>query len=83
MKDVVRINSGDSANIDVSIRLEQMMREIQIKLDREIFAKQTTIERHEMEILRLQGEVELKNKIIQESINKLRECEKTFEGNRQ
>lgn len=63
--------------------LQQSLELIEHKLDAEIQAKQKTIERQEEEIQRLHLLIESKDKIILETGEKLAECQRNSEGNRQ
>lgn len=63
--------------------LQQSLEIIEQKLDSEIVAKQNTIDRQEREIQRLHGLVEEKNKNILVINEKLVECMRTGEGNKQ
>lgn len=63
--------------------LQQALELIEYKLDTEVQAKQNTIERLELEIQRLHLQIEGKDKIIQETAEKLSDCSSKNEGNRQ
>ena len=63
--------------------LQQSLELIEHKLDTEIQAKQTTIDRQEQEIQRLHVLIEKKDKIILDTGEKLAECISNNEGNRQ
>jgi chromosome segregation ATPase len=63
--------------------LQQSLDLIEHKLDTEILAKQTTIDRQEQEIMRLHVLIEGKDRIILETGEKLKECTNNNEGNRQ
>ena len=63
--------------------VQQSLEMIEHKLDTEIIAKQKTIDRQEQEIQRLHDLVEEKNKIILEINEKLIDCVRNGEGNRQ
>jgi hypothetical protein len=63
--------------------LSQALIAIERKLDIEITAKQRTIERQEQEMQRLNGLTEEKNTLILQLNNKLTECTRNSEGNRQ
>ena len=70
-------------DIEFSGDLRQWLEVIESKLDAEIAAKQKTIERQEQEIQRLHNLTEEKNTIILQSNDKLAECSRNSEGNRQ
>ena len=63
--------------------LQQSLELIDHKLDTEILAKQNTIDRQQQEIQRLHELIEGKDKIILEISEKLTECMRNAEGNRQ
>lgn len=63
--------------------LRQSLDLIEHKLDAEILAKQNTIGRQEQEIKQLHALIESKDKIIQDTGEKLAECLRNSEGNRQ
>lgn len=56
---------------------------INYKLDVEIAAKQKTIDLHEKEIQRLHQLTEEKNSLLMQTAEKLTECARNSEGNRQ
>jgi peptidoglycan hydrolase CwlO-like protein len=63
--------------------IQQSLDFIEQKLDAEIHAKQNTISHQEKEIERLHVLMEAKDKIILETSEKLAECSRNNEGNRQ
>jgi hypothetical protein len=63
--------------------IQQSLHRVENKLDLEIRAKQTTIERQEQEIKRLYRSLEEKEKVIVETGERLAECMRNGEGNRQ
>jgi chromosome segregation ATPase len=63
--------------------IHQSLEYIEQKLDAEVQAKQNTISRYEKEMERLHGLLTEKEKIILETGEKLNDCAKTNEGNRQ
>jgi peptidoglycan hydrolase CwlO-like protein len=63
--------------------IQQSLDFIEQKLDAEIQAKQNTISHQEKEIERLHVLMEAKDKIILETSEKLAECSRNNEGNRQ
>ena len=63
--------------------IQQSLEFIEQKLDAEIQAKQNTISHQEKEIERLYALLEGKDKIVLEISEKLAECVKNNEGNRQ
>lgn len=73
-----------SANGDEKIEdLQQSLGIIEHKLDSEILNKQKTIERQEEEINRLHLLIEAKDKTLLEMSEKLVDCMRNSEGNRQ
>jgi len=72
------VNDGDKME-----NLQQSLELINHKLDTEILAKQNTIDRQQQEIQRLHVLIERKDKIILEISEKLTECMRNAEGNRQ
>ena len=73
-----------SANGDEKIEdLQQSLEIIEHKLDSEILNKQKTIERQEEEINRLHLLIETKDKTLLEMSEKLADCMRNNEGNRQ
>jgi predicted RNase H-like nuclease (RuvC/YqgF family) len=83
MKHSVLVNPEHITEEDKMDDLQQSLEVIDQKLDKEIIAKQKTIERQEQEIQRLHGLVEEKNKIILEANEKLIDCMRNSEGSRQ
>jgi predicted RNase H-like nuclease (RuvC/YqgF family) len=83
MKHSVSVKSHSILEEDKIDDLQQSLEIIEQKLDAEILAKQKTIERQEQEIQQLHELVEGKNKIIIEINDKLVECIRNSEGNRQ
>jgi len=76
----------ESLNGDREHSLEQMnvmLEQIEQKLDEEIGFKQQTINRQENEIQKLRTVIEAKNVTIKEMGDKVAECQRSFEGNRQ
>jgi len=76
----------ESLNGDREHSLEQMnvmLEQIEQKLDEEIGFKQQTINRQENEIQKLRTVIEAKNVTIKEMSDKVAECQRSFEGNRQ
>ena len=71
--------NGDSKLAD----LQQSLEMIEHMLDGEVQAKQNTIERLEQEVQRLHLLIEGKDKIILDTSEKLNECLRNNEGNRQ
>lgn len=63
--------------------INDMLEAIDQKLDEEIGFKQQTITRQENEIEKLRTVIEEKNLIIKEMNDKVTECQRTSEGNRQ
>ena len=63
--------------------LNDMLESIDQKLDEEIGFKQQTIARQENEIEKLRFIIEGKNSIIKEMSDKVLECQRSSEGNRQ
>ena len=82
MKPSVVINplSAEEEKID---DLQQSLDLIERKLDHEVLAKQKTIERQEIEINRLHQLLEAKDKMLLEVNEKLTDCMRNTEGNRQ
>ena len=82
MKPSVVINplSAEEEKID---DLQQSLDLIGRKLDHEVLAKQKTIERQEIEINRLHQLLEAKDKMLLEVNEKLTDCMRNTEGNRQ
>jgi predicted RNase H-like nuclease (RuvC/YqgF family) len=83
MKHSISVKSHSVSDLDKMDDFQQSLEMIEHKLDTEITAKQNTIDRQEQEIQRLHGLVEEKNKIILEINDKLVECMRNSEGNRQ
>ena len=78
------IISSLSANGDEKIDdLQQSLETIEHKLDSEILNKQKTIGRQEEEINRLHLLIEAKDKTLLEMSEKLADCMRNSEGNRQ
>ncbi|MES1221976.1 MAG: hypothetical protein ABUT20_41145 [Bacteroidota bacterium] len=63
--------------------INDMLESIDQKLDEEIGFKQQTITRQENEIEKLRTVIEEKNSIIRNMHEKVAECQRTSEGNRQ
>ena len=63
--------------------INDMLEAIDQKLDEEIGFKQQTISRQENEIEKLRTVIEEKNFVIKEMNDKVAECQRTSEGNRQ
>ena len=63
--------------------INDMLESIEQKLDEEIGFKQQTITRQENEIQKLRSVIEEKNSHIKEMTDKVAECRRTSEGNRQ
>lgn len=63
--------------------LNEMLESIDQKLDEEIGFKQQTITRQENEIEKLRTVIEEKNLLIKNMNEKVAECQRTSEGNRQ
>ena len=82
MKPSVVINplSAEEEKID---DLQQSLDLIERKLDHEVLGKQKTIERQEIEINRLHQLLEAKDKMLLEVNEKLTDCMRNTEGNRQ
>ena len=63
--------------------INDMLEAIDQKLDEEIGFKQQTISRQENEIEKLRTVIDEKNLVIKEMNDKVAECQRTSEGNRQ
>jgi chromosome segregation ATPase len=63
--------------------IQKSIQDIQARLEKEVSAKQKTIEQQEIEILRLRGELSNKISANQEIFAKYTECQSRSEGNRQ
>jgi predicted RNase H-like nuclease (RuvC/YqgF family) len=63
--------------------LQQTLDIIEHKLNTEVLAKQQTIERQEQEIKRLHAIIDARDKIVAEYSQKLADCTRGNEGNRQ
>lgn len=63
--------------------IRQLLEIIEVKLDAEIAAKQKTIEHQEREIQRLHALTEEKNSFILQLNDRLADCSRNNEGNRQ
>jgi predicted RNase H-like nuclease (RuvC/YqgF family) len=83
MKHSISVKPQHFTELEKMDDLQQSLEIIEQKLDSEIVAKQNTIDRQEHEIQRLHGLVEEKNKIILEINEKLVDCIRNEEGNRQ
>jgi hypothetical protein len=83
MKHSISVKSHTISELEKMDDFQQMLEIIEQKLDTEILAKQTTIDRQEREIQRLQNLIEDKNKVILEMNDKLVDCMRNGEGNRQ
>ncbi|MEO5564476.1 MAG: hypothetical protein ABIR18_13605 [Chitinophagaceae bacterium] len=83
MKHSISVKTNSVTDLGKIDDLQQLMEMIEQKLDTEIVAKQNTIDRQEQEILRVHRLVEDKNKIILEINDKLVDCMRNSEGNRQ
>jgi alpha-N-acetylglucosamine transferase len=83
MKHSISVKTNSITELEKIDDLQQLMEMIEQKLDTEIVAKQTTIDRQEQEIQRVHRLVEDKNKIILEINEKLVDSMRNSEGNRQ
>lgn len=63
--------------------IQNSIQEIQLRLEKEVAAKQRTIERQEIEISRLRADLDSKASIIVDLSTKYTECQSNSEGNRQ
>ncbi len=63
--------------------IQNSIQEIQLRLEKEVAAKQRTIERQEIEISRLRADLDSKAVIIVDLNAKYSECQRNTEGNRQ
>ena len=63
--------------------IQKSLQDIQLRLEREVAAKQKTIERQEAEIIRLRSDLDKKASIIVDLHTKNTECQSNSEGNRQ
>jgi predicted nuclease with TOPRIM domain len=63
--------------------IQNSIQEIQLRLEKEVAAKQRTIERQEIEISRLRADLDSKASIIVDLNTKYTECQSNSEGNRQ
>jgi chromosome segregation ATPase len=83
MKPVIKIDSHFLNEADAPGDIQQSLDSIEQKLDAEIAAKQRTIDIHEQEIRRLNALSEEKVETIIVLNQKLAECSRNAEGNRQ
>ena len=63
--------------------VSSLLEQIDQKMDEEIGYKQQTITRQENEIQKLRAIIEEKNLLIRDTADKLLECQRSSEGNRQ
>ena len=63
--------------------IQRSIQEIQLRLEREVTAKQKTIEHQETEISKLRADLDRKASIIVDLNTKYTDCQRTSEGNRQ
>ncbi len=63
--------------------IQNSIQEIQLRLEKEVAAKQRTIERQEIEISRLRTDLDSKTSTIADLTTKHTECQRNSEGNRQ
>jgi chromosome segregation ATPase len=63
--------------------IQVSIQEIQSRLEKEVSAKQRTIERQENEIHKLRVELDTKSSLIVDLNTKFHECQRTSDGNRQ
>lgn len=63
--------------------VSSLLEQIDQKMDEEIGYKQQTITRQENEIQKLRAIIEEKNSTIKDTADKLQECQRSSEGNRQ
>ena len=83
MKNKVLIESLNGEKEHFLEQMNAMLEQIEQKLDEEIGFKQQTITRQENEIQKLRTVIEEKNVIIKEMGDKVADCQRSFEGNRQ
>jgi peptidoglycan hydrolase CwlO-like protein len=82
MKHSAMIKAGLTGEVKLE-DLQQSLEIIENKLDSEIQAKQKTIDRQETELKHLHLLIESKDKLLREINEKLAECNRNNEGNRQ
>lgn len=63
--------------------IQHSIQDIQLRLEKEVAAKQKTIERQEIEMFRLRADLDSKTSIIVDLNTKHTECQRNSEGNRQ
>ncbi len=63
--------------------IQKSLQDIQLRLEREVAAKQKTIERQEAEIVRLRADLDKKASIIVDLHAQNTECQSNSDGNRQ
>ncbi|MBS1607962.1 MAG: hypothetical protein JSS70_04135 [Bacteroidetes bacterium] len=63
--------------------VSNLLEQIDQKMDEEIGYKQQTITRQENEIQKLRSIIDEKNTVIRDTADKLQECQRSSEGNRQ
>lgn len=63
--------------------IQKSLQDIQQRLEREVAAKQKTIERQEAEIIRLRADLDKKASTIVDLHTKNTECQSSSDGNRQ
>lgn len=63
--------------------VSNLLEQIDQKMDEEIGYKQQTITRQENEIQKLRSIIDEKNIVIRDTADKLQECQRSSEGNRQ
>jgi chromosome segregation ATPase len=83
MKNKILIESLNGDREHSFEQMNVMLEQIEQKLDEEIGFKQQTITRQENEIQKLRTVIEEKNVVIKEMSDKVAECKRSFEGNRQ
>jgi predicted nuclease with TOPRIM domain len=63
--------------------IQNSIQEIQLRLEKEVAAKQRTIERQEIEISRLRADLDRKSSNIADLVKRYTECQSKADGNRQ
>ena len=83
MKNKILIESLNGEREHSLEQMNVMLEQIEQKLDEEIGFKQQTITRQENEIQKLRTVIEAKNVTIKEMGDKVTDCQRSYEGNRQ